>query len=144
MADKKMTKVEYFEVIRGMVEGSDVEMKAELLEFIDTQVGQIKAKAEKAKAKAAEKKAVGDQLQADVFSVITDEFQTVNQIVDAVQAVTAVEDVTRSKVVARLTKLVTAHAVAKEEVKVEGASKKVMAYKLGEQAEDYAATEDAE
>ena len=44
----KMTKKDWYEVIRGIVADADVEQKAEMLDFIDAQVEQLTKKAEKA------------------------------------------------------------------------------------------------
>lgn len=125
MADKKITKVEYFEMIRNYIEGSGVEHEDEILEFIDTQVGQIAAKAEKAKVRAAEKKAVGDELRDAVQAVMTPEYQDL----DAIMAQIEGEDITRAKISARVTQLVKAGIVEKDQQKnAEG--KKAMFYRL--------------
>lgn len=135
--EKKITKREYFEMVAEIVEGSGAENKAELMEFINKQVEVLDKKAAKAKERAAEKKAEGDELRAKVEAVLTDEVQVIDEIVDAIGE----ENVTRNKVVARLTQLVKAGIAVKEEVK--NGSKKVMGYRLaGEEAEDAEATEE--
>lgn len=129
--EKKITKKEYFEMVAEIVEGSGAENKEELMEFINKQVEALDKKAAKAKERAAEKKAEGDELRAKVEAVLTDEVQVIDEIVDAIGE----EDVTRNKVVARLTQLVKAGIAVKEEVK--NGSKKVMGYRLAEEiAED--------
>lgn len=140
MADTKITKKDFFAAIRTMVEGADAvgTIPADkVLEFIDTQVAQIDAKAAKAKERAGEKKAEGDALRAEVAAHITAEFQTADDITALVEGF---EDITKAKVVARLTQLVNAGTVAKEQVKV--GDRKVMAYKLADAEGD--AAEDAE
>lgn len=122
--EKKVTKAMMFEAVREVVEASDAEMKAEMVEFIDKQLEQLAAKAEKAKARAAEKKIAGDELREVVKSVLTDEFQTI----DAITAQIVGEDVTKAKVTARLTQLIKSEEAVKEQVKA--GSRKVMAYKL--------------
>ena len=122
--EKKVTKAMMFEAVREVVEASDAEMKAEMVEFIDKQLEQLAAKAEKAKARAAEKKVAGDELREVVKSVLTDEFQTI----DAITAQIVGEDVTKAKVTARLTQLIKSEEAVKEQVKA--GSRKVMAYKL--------------
>lgn len=135
--EKKITKREYFEMVAEIVEGSGAENKEELMEFINKQVEALDKKAAKAKERAAEKKAEGDELRAKVEAVLTDEVQVIDEIVDAIGE----EDVTRNKVVARLTQLVKAGIAVKEEVK--NGSKKVMGYRLaGEEAEDAEVTEE--
>lgn len=122
--EKKMTKAMMFEAVREVVEASDAEMKAEMVEFIDKQMEQLAAKAEKAKARAAERKVAGDELRAVIKQVLTDDFQTI----DAITAQIAGEDVTKAKVTARLTQLIKTGEAVKEQVKA--GSRKVMAYKL--------------
>ena len=141
MADTKITKKDFFAAIRTMVEGVETvgSIPADkVLEFIDTQVAQIDAKAAKAKARAGEKKAEGDALRAEVAAHITTEFQTADDITALVEGF---EDITKAKVVARLTQLVNAGVVVKEQVKTED-GRKVMSYKLSDAESD--AAEDAE
>ena len=127
--EKKITKKEMFAAIRGMVENVEVvgDIPAdEVLAFIDKQVEQIDKKAASAKAKAAEKKVEGDALRDAVAAVLTDEYQTI----DAITTQVGVEDVTKSKVTARLTQLVAAEIAEKAQVKEEGTNRKVMAYRI--------------
>ena len=140
MADTQITKKDFFAAIKTMVEGVKTvgNIPADkVLEFIDAQVAQIDAKAAKAKARAGEKKAEGDALRAEVAAHITAEFQTADEITALVEGF---EDITKAKVVARLTQLVNAGIVTKEQVKV--GDRKVMAYKLADAESDVA--EDAE
>ena len=122
--EKKMTKAMMFEAVRDVIAASDAVEKDEMIDFIDAQLTQLAAKAEKAKARAAEKKAIGDELREVVKQVLTEELQTI----DAIVAQIAGEDVTKAKVTARLTQLVKTGEAAKEQVK--DGSRKVMAYKL--------------
>ena len=129
-----ITKKDYFAMVAEIVDNSNAENKDELMEFIEKQVEALDKKAAKAKERAAEKKAEGDALRDKVEAVLTNEVQVIDQIVEAIGD----EDVTRNKVVARLTQLVKADIAVKEEVK--NGSKKVMGYKL--KTED--AADDAE
>lgn len=125
---KKVTKREYFAVLRAMVEQLDAvgEYTAdEVLKFIDAQVAQLDAKAAKAKEKAAEKRADGDELRAKVLEVVTETAQTADDIVAALDDA----EITKSKVVARLAQLVNSGDVIKEEVKIENVGKR-MTYRL--------------
>lgn len=122
MNEKKLTKKDYFEAIAAVVtELEDVNgiPAQDVLAFIDKQVEQIDNKAEKAKAKAAEKKAEGDALRDKVEAALTDELQSAEALVEAIGE----EDVTKQKVVARLTQLVNAGIATKEKVKVDKAEK---------------------
>ena len=140
MADTKITKKDFFAAIRTMVEGIETvgDIPADkVLEFIDTQVAQIDAKAAKAKERASEKKAEGDEISKRILEVLTDDFQTGECIT---QLVSDIPEITKSKVVARLSNLVKQGKVEKEQVKTED-GRKVMSYKLAD-ASDVA--EDAE
>lgn len=123
---KKITKAEYFGMIKDVVAGSDAENAQELMDFIDRQVKLIASKAEKAKERAAKQKAKGDELREAVQAVLTGELQVIDEIVAQVDF----EDVTKAKVTARLTQLVNAGIAVKEQQKVD--SRKVMAYKLAD------------
>lgn len=122
---EKLTNKDYYLEIREIVDNSTVENKEDVLSFIDKVVASMDAKAEKAKAKAAEKRAAGDALREAVQSVLTDELQTADAILVQLQG----EDLTKAKIVARLTQLVKAGIATKEDVKTDE-GKTVKAYKL--------------
>ena len=125
--EKKLTKKEILAAIKtavaDMTEVGGVPT-ATVIEFIDTTIDQIDAKAAKAKERAAGKKAEGDALREEVFSHVTGEWQTA----DAITALVVGEDITKAKVVARLTQLVKAGMVEKEQQKVGDA--KLMCYRV--------------
>jgi hypothetical protein len=125
MAEVKVTKKEYFEEIKAIVEGAEVENKEDLIAFIDKQLETLANRAEKAKERAAKNKAAGDELRAAVYAVITDEFQTADEITAQVEG----EEITKAKIVARLTQLVNAESIVKEVVKTDD-GRKLTAYKL--------------
>lgn len=125
--EKKITKKQVFEALIGVVTGMDKvgDIDAEtVIATLETAVAQIDAKAAKAKERAAEKKTAGDALRAEIEALLTDEFQTADAITEQVTA----EDVTKSKVVSRLSQLVAAGVAVKEQVKVD--DRKLMAYKV--------------
>lgn len=122
---EKMTKAMWFEEIKAVVEASDYERKDDAIEFIDKQLELIASKAEKARERAAKTKAEGDELREAVRAVLTDEFQTIDDIVAQI----AEEGVTKAKVTARLTQLVKAEMAEKDQVKADD-GRKVMAYRL--------------
>ena len=134
--EKKLTKREILVALRAhvetMTEVDGIPVDA-VLEYIDTTVSQMDAKAAKAKEKAAEKKVDGDKLREEVYACITDEWQTA----DDITATLGKEDVSKAKVVARLTQLFKADMVEKEQQKVGDA--RLMCYKR-----KVVATEDAE
>ena len=126
MEEKKMTKKDYYMLIKDIIENdSNIEEKEELIEFINKQVTQIETKAQKAKIKAEEKKNAGDELRDIVKSILTTELQTSEVITEKIGR----EDVTKAKVVARLTQLVKLGEAEKADVKTEE-GKTVKAYKI--------------
>lgn len=128
--EKKVTKRDYYEMLKEIVypTNADCEMtveQGELIKFIDKQIALIDSKAEKAKARNAEKKANGDELREVVQNVLTDEFQTIDAIVAQIEG----EEVTKAKVTARLTALVNNGIAEKTDVK-DDEGRKLKAYKL--------------
>lgn len=127
--EKKITKREKFEMLKEIIRGDvNVEMtveQAELIDFLDAQIVAIDTKAEKAKARNAEKKANGDELRDVVQSILTNELQTIDAIVAQIEG----EEITKAKITARLTSLVKNGIAEKEDVKDEE-GRKLKAYKL--------------
>lgn len=123
--EKKITKRDYYEMLKEIVVDADVEGKEELVEFLDKQVSLLDNKAEKAKARNAEKKAAGDELREVVQSVLTEDFQTIDAIVAQIEG----EEITKAKVTARLTSLVKNGIAEKEDVK-DDEGRKLKAYRL--------------
>ena len=121
---KKITKKEMFEIIKNELAGN-----SDVVEFCDKEIAALARKAAKAKEKAAEKKAQGDALKDTVYSLLTNELQTISDITGQIEG----EDVTVAKVSYRLTALTKAGAAVKEEVSIEtpeGKKVKRAAYKL--------------
>ena len=123
--EKKITKRDYYEMLKEIVLNANVEGATELVEFIDKQVSLIDSKAEKAKARNAEKKANGDELREAVQNVLTDEFQTIDAIVSQIEG----EEITKAKITARLTSLVKNGIAEKTDIK-DDEGRKLKAYKL--------------
>ena len=130
----KLTKKDFYVAIKEFIVMSE-ETKVgnldaeEVIAFIDKTVEQIENKAAKAKEKAAEKRNEGDELFNAVIRALTEELQTIDEITEAVVATTGDEEITKSKVTARLTKAVNADMARKEQVKG-GSGRRVMAYAL--------------
>ena len=135
MADSiKVTKKMVLEALRNVVvnvdlDFGDVVTSGDVLNYIDTSIDQITAKAEKARVRAEKNKADGDALREVVKDALTDEPQTADAITAAVQATEGNEEVTKGKVVARLTQLINSGVAHKEPAKVD--DRKVMVYALG-------------
>lgn len=126
----KVTEAMVLTAVRAMVEnGVDfgTEVSAEdVIAYCDKKMAQAAAKAEKAKEKRAEKSAANDELKERIFALLTDEPMLVDDIVAAIGD----EEVTKGKVVSRLTALVKEERVTKSEVKVEGSKGKKSAYSI--------------
>lgn len=132
MTTVKVTKRERYESIKalveavGAVEGIDTDG---IVAFCDKEIATLDTRAEKAKERAAEKRAEGDELQAAVLAALTDELASRQEITDRIEG----EDVTLAKVGYRLTALVKQGLAIKEEIAVtgeDGKSKKAAAYRL--------------
>lgn len=114
----------------------------DIFDFVNKTVEQL----ENRNVKARERKSKADDtIKTLVASALTDENQTLAQLVAAIPA--EVEDgkgkvveVTSAKIVARLTALVKSGVAVKEEVKVDG--RKVMAYRLAATNADAVDVED--
>jgi Fic family protein len=128
-SEKKVTKYEYFEQLEAIVKEVAPENEADLLAFIEKQKDQLVQKASKAKEKAEEKKTAGDELRKAVLAVLTTEYQTADEITSQIEG----EDITKAKVIARLTQLVKSGAVEKDTTKVD--SRKLTVYRLVEVTE---------
>lgn len=87
--------------------------------FLDAQVTKLDAKAEKAKAKRAEKAAEPDPFIEAIAGAIGDEPITADEIV----AKLGIEDLTKNKVTARIGKI---EGVEKVDIKVENAEGKTV------------------
>ncbi|AXF52445.1 MAG: hypothetical protein [Caudoviricetes sp.] len=126
MAEKKTTKVEWFEILKGIVNESAHEKKEELIEFIDKQIeATIKRNTRQAQYKSKKAKEP-DGLYDAVNNLLTDEFQTVDDILNQVDR-TCFPNVTKNKVVSRLKKIVDEGRAEKKEKSVEGS--RLMHYK---------------
>lgn len=125
MENKKLTKKDYYGMLKDIVLISDVDNKEELEAFIDRQIEIIDNKAEKAKERAAEKKAEGDELRAAIKSVLTEDYQSADDILAQLEG----EDLSKAKIIARLTQLVNNGDAEKAQAKAED-GKKFMTYRL--------------
>jgi len=109
------------------VQVGDVTVTAEDVNaYIEKTIDQLNAKNEKAKVRAAEKKADGDELRAKIEAILTDEYQTGDQITAAIGD----KEVTKAKVIARLTQLCKVDKARKTQVKTEN-GRKIVAYAAG-------------
>lgn len=100
---------------------------ADVVAYCEKTLDQMARKAEKAKETAKAKRAATDALRAQVAELLTDEFQSAQALTDQIGD----EEVTKSKVVSRLTALVNDGIAVKEQMKTEE-GKKAMFYKLAD------------
>lgn len=119
----KITEREMYTMISELLEGND-----DVVAFCEKKIAALDKKAENAKVKAAEKKAAGDELRARVEEVLTDEWQTIAEVVAALDD----EEVTASKVTYRLNALVDLGVAVKDETKIpsDGKTRVVKVFKL--------------
>lgn len=96
----------------------------DLHDFIAHEKELMNKKAESAKERAEKKKLAGDELRAQIVDLLTDVPKTADEIVKAIGD----PDVSTAMVIARMTSAINAGLVGKEQVPVEGTSRKVMAY----------------
>lgn len=119
---EKITKAQKYAMIEDIlntVDGDNIDM---LIEFVQAEQAALANKAAKAKAKAAEKKTEIDDLGNAVLGVLNGEPKTRDEIFALVEDFS--NDVSVAKVGARLTKLVDAGLIVKNEVKAVTASGK--------------------
>lgn len=133
MSTVKITKRERYESIMalcetvGAVEGFDMDG---IVAFCQKEVDALAARAQKAKDRAAEKRAEGDELQAAVLEALTDELATRQEITDRIDPS---YEASVAKIGYRLTSLVKAGKAVKEEITIageDGKNKRVAAYRL--------------
>ena len=127
---EKKTKKEMW---NSLLEIEDVAKDENLVAFIKKEIESIDKKAEKAKERAAKKAEESDSLKEEIYAVLeASEEPEFTPIADIVAAIGR-EDVTPAKVTARLTKLVEAGRVLKQEISIEkdgGAKRRVQGYKV--------------
>ena len=119
----KITEREMYTMISELLASND-----DVVTFCEKKIAALDKKAENAKVKAAEKKAAGDELRARVEGVLTNEWQTIAEVVAALDD----EEVTASKVTYRLNALVDLGVAVKDETKVpsDGKTRVVKVFKL--------------
>ena len=132
--EKKITKREMFEAIKvGCTTGEWIVSDIEIAEFCDNEIALLDKKAIKAKERAAEKRAAGDELTDTVKSVMsTDEFEVIADIAAKVAEIDA--ESTIHKVTYRLGQLVKNGLAESTDVKIpasEGAkARTIKGYRL--------------
>ena len=128
----RIIKRDFYEaIIKAMETGETNIEPTKIIEFCENEIALLDKKADKAKERAAAKKAEVDELMEKVYAVLSDtELMTRNAVMDALGDMP--EDVSIAKVGARLTKMVNNQTVEKSELTVanaEGKKSKVMGYR---------------
>lgn len=128
---EKLTKRSVYEALLKMVETGTLEItEDELKTFCENEIALLDKKAEKAKERAATKRAEGDALTDAVRGALTGEFEPIADIAARIEG----EDVTVSKITYRLGQLAKNGEAVKEQITIPGSegqkARKVMAYKL--------------
>lgn len=132
-----MTKREVFEAIITATNAGSVTVEGmtseEVVAFFENEIGNLDKRAERSRATAAKKREAGDALTETVKSILTDDFQTIADIVAQIEG----EDVTASKVTYRLNALVKEGYAEKADVQVPGVdgakARVVKAFKIAPQ-----------
>jgi hypothetical protein len=124
MAEVKITKKERFNIIKDQLAG--VDGAEDSIAFCDEQIAYLEAQAAKAAERREKKAKESDEIRALVLSKVTDEPKTGAQIAEEIDD----EEISKNKVVARLTQLVKAGEVVKTEAKIEGVKGKTSTYTL--------------
>lgn len=112
--EKKITHSEIYGIIKEAMADN-----ALVVEFCDSQIEKLANKAAKAKERAAEKRAAGDELYAAVIGCVGTDPVTADTVLGMLEG----DDLTLAKVRARLSQGVTNGVLAKESIKVDGKAK---------------------
>ena len=105
---------------------NDTVSAQDVIDYVDVTIDQLDRKAAAAKAKAEKAKAEGDELRDKIAAVLTDEYQTIPQIVAAIGD----EELTPAKVTARLTQLIKLGQAHKDKIKTVD-NRKINGYAAG-------------
>lgn len=131
METVKITKRQMFEGFKKAAKTGVWDFDVDTVcEFCDKEIDALDRKAAKAKERAALKKQEGDELSAEIYGLLTDEFKTIVEVMDALGQ----EDLTHAKVARKLSDLQKAGKAEKTEITIPaqdgGKTRKVVAYRL--------------
>ena len=120
MTEKKITKKEKYGMLLAIEE---VAVDNMLRTFVEEEIAALEAKAEKARERAAKKKAENDELGEKIYKIIVEKGSSVT--LQELYKILSVDDeeITTSKIVARLTKLVNSDKIDKAEATIEKSKK---------------------
>ena len=117
---KKLTKKEVLSAIMTLASTGTCALEPEVIaDFCEKEIAALDRKASKARERAALKRTEPDALRDAIIDVLTDDWMTVNQIMDALPD--DVGEVSANRVVYRLTQLCTPEAgIAKKDKQTVG------------------------
>lgn len=107
----KLTKKDMYSRIAAAM-ADDVDVVA----FCEKEIAALDKKAAAAKAKAAEKREAGDELQARILDTLTEDWMSIADVVAALDDGNG--DITNSKVIYRLNQLVASSKIEKTDAKL--------------------------
>ena len=114
--EHKMTAMETLNYIQETYANDEI-----VVAYCAREIAKLEHKAEKARERAAEKKAIGDELYAAVIACVGSEQITAESVLSMIEG----EDLSVAKIRARLSQGVKNGVLNKETVKIEGKSKVV-------------------
>ena len=134
----KRTKKEWFNILRELAIESDRFDKKDLVKFIDRQLELLQEKVEKEKIRVSKKRVKTEDILKDrVFNAITDYYQSLEEIyLEVLIANADIEDLSKEKIVPRLTKLIQEGLVEKTKAKDIETNKRIVVYRLKQEEEE--------
>jgi len=122
----RYTKKDYLEELKNIVINSNSAIKGELIYFLETQIASVEKKAEYARKKAEEKKENEDEIEKLILETLSySHFMSLVNLLNQIGS----EEITKAKVVSRLTKLNKMGKIEKGTLLIDNNSTRV-AYKL--------------
>ena len=134
----KRTKKEWFNILRELAIESDRFDKKDLVKFIDRQLELLQEKVEKEKIRVSKKRVKTEDILKDrVFNAITDYYQSLEEIyLEVLIANADIEDLSKEKIVPRLTKLIQEGLVEKTKARGVETNKRIVVYRLKQEEEE--------
>lgn len=134
----KRTKKEWFNILRELAIESDRFDKKDLVKFIDRQLELLQEKVEKEKIRVSKKRVKTEDILKDrVFNAITDYYQSLEEIyLEVLIANADIEDLSKEKIVPRLTKLIQEGLVEKTKARDVETNKRIVVYRLKQEEEE--------
>ena len=134
----KRTKKEWFNILRELAIESDRFDKKDLVKFIDRQLELLQKKVEKEKIRVSKKRVKTEDILKDrVFNAITDYYQSLEEIyLEVLIANADIEDLSKEKIVPRLTKLIQEGLVEKTKARDVETNKRIVVYRLKQEEEE--------